>query len=147
MTTSVRSYYRIDTGDGNELSDGIQQRVVAERAAQERADRRGETVYLSGPDCEDEPVWPRATVTVHPGKPTTHDVPGGIDHDVTVRFGARGVAGGITLVDGRPYGDTIDTWVGGPLEKWLRGLPESSRRAVVESLAAGEGSEEIEVRS
>ena len=144
----THTYYRIDTGDGGELCDGIQQRVVAERAAQEHADRLGETVYLSGPDCEDEPVSPRATVTVHPGRPTTHDVPGGIDHDVTVTA-PRGIViqGGITLVDGKPYGDTIDTWVGGQLERWLRDLPESTRRAVVESLAAGEGSEEIEVRS
>ena len=51
--------YIICDGHGNALGDGIQSRIVADRAAQAHADRIGQTVYLSGPDCDDEPVEPQ----------------------------------------------------------------------------------------
>jgi len=40
------SYWNIDSGDGNELSAGIQLESEARKIAQRQANERGESVYL-----------------------------------------------------------------------------------------------------
>jgi hypothetical protein len=41
-----KTYWNIDSGDGNSLSAGIQLEVEARKIAQRRANERGESVYL-----------------------------------------------------------------------------------------------------
>jgi len=54
--------YAIDSMHGNELTTGIQSEIVARRAAQNHANRIGETVYLYevGSDGEPEAIEPEA---------------------------------------------------------------------------------------
>lgn len=91
------------------------------------------------------PAVPLTKITVSPGMPTAHNVPDGIDHEVTVRSRGQEISGGITLVDGRPYGNTLDHWIGGPLERWLRDLSRDDRQTVIAALLAGEGTREVEI--
>lgn len=42
----ANTYWNIDSGDGNSLSEGIQLEHVARRIAQRMAKERGEPVYL-----------------------------------------------------------------------------------------------------
>ena len=42
----MSSYWNIDSGDGNALTEGMQSEVEARRAAQRMANERGESVYL-----------------------------------------------------------------------------------------------------
>lgn len=63
MTNSnSNSYWNIDSGHGDELSAGIQLEARARKAAQERANERGESVYLyevrDGVSLESEEIAP-----------------------------------------------------------------------------------------
>lgn len=44
--------YAIYTGEGNELSNGIQSRTVAMQKAQDWANERGESVFVTGPGID-----------------------------------------------------------------------------------------------
>lgn len=52
MTTT---YYTIVTGEGGELTTGIQSREQAMQAAREYADELNQTVYVSGPGIDMDP--------------------------------------------------------------------------------------------
>ena len=144
-----RTNYIICDGHSNAIADGIQSRIVADRAAQAHADRIGQTVYLSGPDCDDEPVEP-SDLTVRmtsaaAQRSTCTTIADAVDYDVTIAIpGREEIVVGITLapqpVDGGrlgPIGDTLDAWltVQRGAAAWAD-LGDEAERAIVQELAS-----------
>lgn len=140
----MTTYYRIDDIHGNEVADGIQGDDVARRAAQDAADRLGDSVYLSGPDAVSEEFSPRRrylTIRELSRTPSTHvTMPGALDIALDL---SGPVSGRVEIslaphpagVGMAPYGDAEDHWISGAGRKLLDQLPAATRADVVDLLA------------
>lgn len=149
--------YMIDSGDGNWLANGGENKDRALAHAQELANERNGTVtvYESPQPLDDdgesngysEDVEPSITLEIGEGSPSEHypaderEVNGATDYDVTLTHGSVVVEGSITLYTDKinggmssGNGTPLDVWVSSSLCKWLRAQPDKVYRAVVGSL-------------
>lgn len=146
--------YMIDSGDGNWLANGGQDKERALAHAQELANERNETVtvYESPMPTDDggegcgysEDVEPSITLEIGEGSPSEcypaeeREINGATDYDVTLTHGSTVIEGSITLYTDKinggmcsGNGTPLDVWVSSSLCEWLRAQPAKVYRAVV----------------